>query len=229
MKPAVIYGDVRLTSLPKECLDHVWTLWGIWEQSHVFFKAKRESTKWKKKDHQHVLLGLRLSSHLTTWKDATWEGCCPRLSLRGVMRWQPGTFEPAGQQWSPPLQVVSLQTNTRRNDPAKPWINLWRSLTALAVSKIPGSLWVMEHVVLHVLPTAASPLTEAEESTWIVTVCSEIHHRAWRRAWVMSNDGDQVWYGPTILTDGEKIMAYTKLPHSGHTPLPTAPCCTKDV
>lgn len=190
------------------------------------------------KDHQHVLLGFRLSSHLATQKGAAWAGylSCPRLSLRGVMRWQDAAWPPpahsslqVSDSQSPPLQVVWLQTNTRRNDPAKLWINLWRSLIALAVGKVLGLLWVMKRVALHVLPAAASPLTEAGESTWIVTACSEVHHRAWRWAWVMSNDGDQVWYGPTIPITGEKNMAYTKLRRFGHTLLPTAPYSTKHI
>lgn len=45
----------------------------------------------------------------------------------------------------------------------------------------------------------------------------------------MSNDGDQVWYGPTIPIHGEKNMAYTKLPRFGHTLLPTAPYRTKHI
>lgn len=187
------------------------------------------------KDHQHVLLGLQLSSHLTTWKGAAWAGCscCPRLSLSGAMRWQDAAWpSPAHSS----LQVSGSHLICKlwdykhyKKQSAKPWINLWRSLIALAVAKVLGSLWVMKHVALHVLPTVASPLTVAGESTRIVTACSEIHHRAWRWAWVMSNDGDQVWYSPTILISGEKNMAYTKLPHFGHTLLPTAPYCTEDI
>lgn len=57
-----------------------------------------------------------------------------------------------------------------------------------------GLLWVMKHVALHVLPIAASSLTEAGESTWTVTVCSEIHPRS-----LEMSVSDVKWWWPGVI------------------------------
>lgn len=70
-------------SLPKERLDHVRALPGIWEWGHVLLKANRKSINEKKKINKkiiNVLLGFWLSSHLIPGKGTAWAGCsrCPR-------------------------------------------------------------------------------------------------------------------------------------------------------
>lgn len=156
---AVIYGDTWLTSLPKECSHHAWTLWDISEWNHAFFKTKREITMGKPlKDHPRVLLGLQTSSHLTIQRCSL--GTMLVLSwavmMAGCSLTTSCTIKLTGQLQASPLQVMWLQRQTRKamNKPM-------RKPKSCSNHNVLGLL----QVALHVRPTAASLLSVAGEGT----------------------------------------------------------------
>lgn len=109
----VIYVDVRLTNLPEECLDHVWTLWGIREQSHIFFKASRKSMEEKKGKKIVNMCCLASVCHLIWLKRRAQPGqdACSVPGCQSVCSLTTSsTPQLIGQQQAAPLQVGWLQT-----------------------------------------------------------------------------------------------------------------------
>lgn len=161
MKRAVIYGDIWLTSHPKECLDHAWTLWGICERSHVIFKTKWEITVGKTpKDHQQCAAWLRdvISSDYTKGKDA----CAVPGCDDGRM--QPHHFLHIQTHRSAAVislasYVITVKHQRRQTCKAMNWA--MRKPSSCCSHNVPDSLWV----ALHVLATAASLLSVAGEGT----------------------------------------------------------------
>lgn len=126
---------------------------------------------------------------------------------------------------SSPLQVLWLQINTRRDKPAKPWINLRGSQIAVAVTTYQacfGWLCMYCQPQPHCLAWLEKAPQESLHAQKHTTEFGE--EREWCQTTVTGCDRvPQNWWL------GRKNVAYTKLPHFRHMLLPTAPCCTMDI